>query len=250
MGPLLRVENVKKIYQGVTALNDVSFTVEQGDIVGLIGPNGAGKTTLLSCISGTQDVSSGDIFFRGNSIRDWPIHKRTKTGIGRTFQIVQPFKSLTVYENVLIPWIFTKKKKKENKNAVIQSLELVDIIRLFGLSKKEKMHANELDLPEQKRLEFARALATNAELLLLDEVMAGLNRVEMTGILDLIQEINQKGMTIILVEHVLKAVVRVSKRIVVLQTGKKIAEGAPREVLVNEQVRRAYIGTDEKEAQS
>ena len=155
-----------------------------------------------------------------------------------------------MYENVLIPWIFTKKKKKENKNAVIQSLELVDIIRLCGLSKKEKMHANELDLPEQKRLEFARALATNAELLLLDEVMAGLNRVEMTGILDLIQEINQKGMTIILVEHVLKAVVRVSKRIVVLQTGKKIAEGAPREVLVNEQVRRAYIGTDEKEAQS
>jgi branched-chain amino acid transport system ATP-binding protein len=247
MGLILKGENITKVYEGLVALNNVSFQVEEGDIVGLIGPNGAGKTTLLSCISGTETVTEGSLYYREKAIEHLPIYKRTRLGIGRTFQIVQPFKSLTVVENVTVARIFSGRKRSEKRLSNSGFSEIEEILTICGLEKKRSIRADELDLPEQKKLELARALATNAELLLLDEVMAGLNPVEITGILDLIRNVHLKGVTIILVEHIVRAVLNVANRIMVLNYGKKIADDISENVVSNPDVIKAYLGTTVEE---
>lgn len=242
MGILLSGENVRKVYQGVVALDNINFQVEEGDIVGLIGPNGAGKTTLLSCISGTEKLSGGNIYYRGASISYLPVYQRTRLGISRTFQIVQPFKGMTVLENVIVSCVFAGRYRRGHSCKGVDFGEPKKILQRCGLEKKKDMYANELELSEQKRLEFARALATNPELILLDEVMSGLNRVEMESILDLVRMIQSEGVTIILVEHIMKAVTSVSKKLIVLNYGKKLAEDVPEKVLSNPEVIKAYLG--------
>jgi len=247
MSLLLKGENIIKAYEGLVALNKVSFQVEEGDIVGLIGPNGAGKTTLLSCISGNEPVTDGRLYYREKSIEHLPIYKRTRLGIGRTFQIVQVFKSLTVAENIAVAHVFAGRKRSEKRVTNSRFLGVDEILSMCRLEKKRNMRADELHLAEQKKLELARALATNAELLLLDEVMAGLNQVEITATLDLIRNVHSKGVTIILVEHIVRAVLNVANRIIVLNYGTKIADDIPDDVVSNPDVIKAYLGTTVEE---
>jgi branched-chain amino acid transport system ATP-binding protein len=236
MSGILRLEHVTKRFGGLAANQDVSFTVERGEVIGLIGPNGAGKSTLFNCISCFYRASEGRILFHDREITNETPEAACKRGIGRTFQIVRVFREMSVLENIMIG-AFSKCRKTKEARARAR-----EVAGLFGFSAKLDRKAASLTISEQKRLELARAFATGPEMLLLDELMAGLNIQEVRETTELVGRLKGLGITLILVEHVMEGVMPVADRVVVLDYGRKIAEGSPREIVEDEKVIKAYLG--------
>ena len=235
---ILKIDTVSKTFGGLKAVDNVSFDVAKGEIVGLIGPNGAGKTTLFNVISGYYSPSSGRIFFKGKDISNKPPYNLAADGIGRTFQIVKPFSGLTVLENVVVASFLRFPKKSE----AIENAR--KILSFTGLIDRENDPAQGLTLAGRKRLEISKALALNPTLLLLDEVVAGLNPSEADKTIKLILKIRDQGVTILIVEHIMHVIMNISDRVIVLNYGKKIAEGKPEEVANNPTVIKAYLGEE------
>jgi branched-chain amino acid transport system ATP-binding protein len=236
---LLEGEKVTKQFGGLTAVSDVDFYVDEGEIVGLIGPNGAGKTTLFNLISAALEPKPGVIRFNGKKISGLNPYQICRLGIARTFQTVKIFGNLLVIDNVRIGSLFGPQKRlsaSEAYNLAIESLEFV------GLADVARIPARDLTLASQKRLEVARALATKPSLLLLDEIMAGLNQTELNEAMELVKKIQGKGITIVMIEHVMKAIMNICSRIIVLHHGQKIAEGTPQEVANSKRVIEVYLG--------
>jgi branched-chain amino acid transport system ATP-binding protein len=236
---ILTGANVSKYFGALRALDDVDFKVYRGEILGIIGPNGAGKTTLLSVINGTLPVTRGRIFFKEREITGLKPFRIAELGISRTFQIVKPFPGMTALENVAIGALFGKEPEKKMSRAMEKAGETIGKVALKG---KENILVEKLNVSERKRLELARALTQDPEILLLDEVMAGLTPREIEDIMAVIQEVNRGGTTIMVIEHVMKAIMGISNRIIVLHHGQKIAEGTPNEISENRQVIAAYLG--------
>ena len=238
--PQLELRRVTKRFGGVAAVDGVTFQVAKGDIVGIIGPNGAGKTTLLNCISGLYRLDGGDIRWDGASISGMAPHRVARLGIGRTFQIVRPFGSMTVRENAAIGALFGSAEARRRPK---EAFEIADeVLELVGLAAKAGHPVSTLTIPDRKRLEVARAVATRPHLLLLDEVMAGLNNVEIDQALDMIRKVHATGVTVLLIEHVMRVIIGVCRRAIVLDFGQVLAEGEPDVVLRDERVIRAYLG--------
>lgn len=237
--PILECRDVSKHFGGLAALTDVNLTVEQGEVLGLIGPNGAGKTTLFNVISAAFPPKSGSIRFKGQSIVGLKPHQICRVGLARTFQSVKIFGGMSVLQNVMLGCYFGKKTKVPCDVAEQDSCELLEFV---GLKSFIDTAAESLTLGNQKRLEVARALATKPDLLLLDEVMEGLNHTEVAQAMELVSRIQGRGVTVVMIEHVMKAIMKVCERIVVLHFGQKIAEGTPDEITSNENVIKVYLG--------
>jgi len=234
--PLLELKNLTKAFGGLMAVNDVSIHVEQGEIVGLIGPNGSGKTTTFNCINQFFPVTSGDIFFKGKSVIGLKPHQICLLGIGRTFQILKPLARMTVLDSVAASAFCRVNTIKEARN---EALKVLDFCKFDH--QKDKL-VNNLPVAGRKRLEITRALATKPELLLLDETAAGLNPGELEEAVGLIKKIRENGISILIVEHIMKVVMTLSDRIHAINFGRTIAEGTPREVANNPAVIEAYLG--------
>ncbi|ARM90993.1 branched-chain amino acid transport system ATP-binding protein [Rhizobium leguminosarum] len=243
MTTLLRVETLTKRFGGFTALSDVNLNVAKGERLGLIGPNGSGKTTLINCISGVVQIDQGAIAFENRDISALAAYKRAKKGIARTFQIPRPFHSMSVIENLMVPleYIVHGLVDGSNRNAV--HAEASELLHRMRLSDRTNAPAGQLSQVELRKLELARAVAARPRLLICDEAMAGLATKEVHEILDILMELNASGITIIMVEHILQAVMRFSQRIVCLTAGRIISDGAPVDVMANPEVRRAYLGS-------
>jgi len=234
---MLSLRGVTKRFGGLVALRDVSFDVRRGEVVGLMGPNGAGKTTLLNIIAGEYAPDSGSVTFKGCDITGCPPHRACHLGIARTYQIPQPFVTLTALENLKVAAIFGRQLKR-----TIADLDYDKILGLVNLSEKKKTLAGDLSTLSLKKLELARALAREPELILLDEVAAGITEVEIPRVLATIQQIHDMGITVVIIEHVIKVLVNVVDRIVVIDKGMKIAEGPPAAVMNDGKVMEAYFG--------
>jgi branched-chain amino acid transport system ATP-binding protein len=233
---LLELKNVTIKFGGLTAVSDLSFKLFEGEIVGLIGPNGAGKTTVFNLISGVYRPTEGEIYLNGENITGLKPFQICHRGIGRTFQVVRPFGGKSVLYNVMVgAFLRTNDTRKSREKAL-------EVLQLVGLYNKKDVLAKNLTIVDRKRLEVAKALATEPKLLLLDEVLAGLNPAEVDEAVEMIRQIHKSGITILLIEHVLKAAMALSQRIMVLDYGKKIAEGSPEEVTSNPEVIKAYLG--------
>jgi len=241
MMPLLNIINVTKRFGGILAVDNVSLSVNEGEIVGLIGPNGAGKTTLLNLICGIYKPDSGKIEFNGKDITGLPPHKICKLGIGRTYQIPQPFPDMTAILNVAVSVL--NRTDSANMSLGDALLEASYYLEFVGLLNKRDILARDLTLWELRKLELARALATSPKLLLIDEVMAGLNPAETLSAVRLIKRAQEEfHVTVLWIEHVMKVIMEAADRVIVLHYGKKIAEGKPDEVVKNERVVEAYLG--------
>jgi branched-chain amino acid transport system ATP-binding protein len=238
--PLLDVQRVTKRFGGFQALTEVSLRVHAGERVGLIGPNGSGKTTLINCIAGVLRTDAGRIRFRGTDITTRPAHQRTRLGIARTFQIPKPFTSMTVLGNLCIPLIYVRPKQVHGADITSEAMA---ILQRIGLEGKARVPVNGLTLIELRKLELARAMAARPLLLIADEAMAGLSSVEVDEILAIMVRLNDEGITMIMIEHIMRAVMRFSSRIVVLDAGQTIADGTPEAILRNSAVEKAYLGT-------
>jgi branched-chain amino acid transport system ATP-binding protein len=236
---LLRVDGVVKRFGGFRALGGVSLEVQEGERFGLIGPNGSGKTTLISCISGTLRNEAGRIFFRGREVTGLPAHRRTRLGIARTFQIPRPFGSMTVLENLRVTLEYGA---LERARAGEPTLEAQEILALVGLENKATVISSRLTQIEMRKLELARAMAAKPSLLISDEAMAGLTSSEVDDLLEILFRLNAAGTTVIMIEHIMRAVMRFSERIAVLDAGEKIAEGPPDRIISDTAVERAYLG--------
>lgn len=236
---ILEAKNVAKSYGGLKVLTDVNFKVDQGEIVGIIGPNGAGKTTFMNLISRLTPITDGVIVYKGEIINNKKPHEIAKLGIARTFQVVKPFGGLTVLENVMVGAFYGKKNVNSKREAREIAEEALTIVGLTDVKDKDPRI---LPLAKRKKLEVARALAMGPDLLLLDEVMAGLGPKELDEMMEEIIKLKTKGITIIAIEHVMKAIMGISDRIVVLHLGKKIYEGKPEEVVKEPAVIEAYLG--------
>jgi branched-chain amino acid transport system ATP-binding protein len=237
---LLQVKGVSRRFGGVRALNDISFDMQAGEIVGLMGANGAGKTTLFSLIAGNVAPSAGEIWFDNNRIDGMAPHQVNRLGIARTFQIVRPFANMTVLENIAVGALYGRGRTMSQHRARERCMQILEEV---GLADRSDMLASALTLAGRKRLEVARALATEPRLLLLDEVLAGLNATEARDALDLLRRLRaSRSLSIVVIEHVMKALMQLSERIIVLHDGQKVMEGVPAEVANDPRVIKAYLG--------
>ena len=237
---ILQVEGLSKSFGGLKAVYGVGFDVEQGEILGLIGPNGSGKTTTLNLLTGFLKPDSGTIMFKGQNLVGLPRHQVCRKGMARTFQIIKPFLKFTALKNVMVGRIYGQEPARTLKVAAEESREILEIV---GLLDKAEILATDLTLMERKRMELARALAAKPQLLLLDELMAGLNHAEAEDAMQLIRQIKgDLNLTILMVEHIVKAIVGLSDRILVLNMGEKIAEGLPQEIIHDPEVIDVYLG--------
>lgn len=235
---LLEVKDLTKTFGGLTAIGDISFSIEKGEIIGIIGPNGAGKTTLFNLLTGFLPPDAGAIIFNGEEITGFKPHKIAKRGMARTFQITQSFPNLTVLENVKIGAYCRINSSLDATEAALRVLSTVD------LYEQRNELASVLPIGHRKSLELAKAMATDPELILLDEVVAGLNSKESNYMIATIKKIQQQGITVLLIEHAMKAIMSLSDRIVVIHYGEKIAEGVPGEISKNRKVIEAYLGEE------
>jgi branched-chain amino acid transport system ATP-binding protein len=238
--PLLRIDKVSKHFGGFAALTEVSVTVAQGERFGLIGPNGSGKTTLINCVSGALRNDAGTITFAGENVSALPAHQRTRRGIARSFQIPRPFSSMTVLENLIVPLEFVAHRGSLHRADT--TAEAMDILKDMGLADKARAQSNTLSQVELRKLELARAMAARPKLLISDEAMAGLAGNEVGEVLDILFRLNASGISIIMIEHIMQAVMRFSQRVLCLDAGKIICEGTPDSIVANADVQRAYLG--------
>jgi branched-chain amino acid transport system ATP-binding protein len=235
---ILESSHVSKQFGALAALTDVNFTLEAGEILGMIGPNGAGKTTLFNCVIGVHRPSSGRVVFDGKDITGLPPHKICRLGLVKTSQIMEPFRAMTVFENVLVAALHGGQMQMR------EAVEETDqVLKLVGLASQKEKSSDSISVPARRRLELAKGLATRPKALLLDENMAGLNPSEIDEALVLLRKIRDTGKALIVVEHIMRAVMGISDRIIVLNYGSKIAEGSPAEVVSNDQVIEAYFGS-------
>jgi len=235
--PLLKVQGVSKHFGGFTALSEVSIAIAPGERFGLIGPNGSGKTTLINCISGSLRNEGGSIEFQGEEISRLPAYQRTRKGIARSFQIPRPFHSMSVLENLLVPSEYVVHLKQSEAEQ-----QAMDILEKIGLAGKARARANQLSQVELRKLELARAMAAKPRLLISDEAMAGLSGSEVDEVLKILFALNAEGITIIMIEHIMQAVMRFSQRVICLDAGKIICEGTPEAIVADPGVQRAYLG--------
>lgn len=242
MSTLLELSNVSKSFGRLLVCNDLSLRLEAGTALGILGPNGAGKTTLLNLISGDLPVSSGKILLHGQDVTAVPAYQRCRMGIGRTFQIPRPFETMTVFENVLVGALYGSQKYEKDSSDLC-----ADVLRLTGLYQQANTPAGNLRLLDRKRLELARALATQPTLLLLDEIAGGLTDQEVVQLLDVIQNIRKQGVTIIWIEHIVHALVSSVDRILAINFGTKIAEGKPEDVINSPDFQQVYLGVESVE---
>lgn len=237
--PILKMDKVTKNFGGLRAVDRVCFDINPGEIVGLIGPNGAGKTTVFNLISGYFAPSKGSIFFKGKEVNGHPAYQMAQKGIGRTFQVVKPFPGLTVLENVVIAALCKHHRRADAEQHAWKILEFT------GLADRAGQPAASLTLPGRKRLEISKAMALDPELLLLDEVVAGLNPTEADQTIKLILKIRDQGVSILIVEHIMRVIMNISDNLVVLNFGSMIATGKPADIVKNEQVIQAYLGKED-----
>jgi branched-chain amino acid transport system ATP-binding protein len=241
--PLLQVENLSKRFGGFVALEGINLSVAPGERVGLIGPNGSGKSTLVNCMCGTLRNESGTVRFDGQIVDGLEAHERTHRGMARSFQLPRPFATLTVMENMRIPLLFSAATRRGvHLSAADADARCAELTGLVGLTAKANKLPRDLTQVEMRKLELARAMAADPKLLIADEAMAGLSQSEVTDIVELLIKLNQRGVTIIMIEHIMRAVMAFSQRLVVLVSGKKIADGPPQEVVSHSEVIGAYLG--------
>jgi branched-chain amino acid transport system ATP-binding protein len=238
--PLLEVRGVSKRFGGFTALSDVSLNARPGERLGIIGPNGSGKTTLINCIAGSLRTDAGFIGFDGTEVTRLPAHRRTRLGIARSFQIPRPFAAMTLAENVAVPLEYVTHRRSLHLADVRG--EALEILTEMGLGAKADASASALSQVELRKLELARALASRPRLLILDEVMAGLSALEVDEMLAIVLRVNGRGVTIVMIEHIMRAIMRFSERVVCLDAGQILAEGSPVQVAADASVRRVYLG--------
>jgi branched-chain amino acid transport system ATP-binding protein len=242
-GPLLQVKGVGKRFGGFVALDRIDLDVQPGERLGLIGPNGSGKSTLVNCVCGTLQNETGSVHFAGQALDGMAAHRRTHLGLARSFQLPRPFMSLSVMDNLRIPLLYTVRRR----SLLISSPQELDdrsieLLRMVGLDAKARRMPSDLTQVEMRKLELARAMAAEPKLLIADEAMAGLSHSEIEDIIALLLRLNGQGVTIIMIEHIMRAVMSFSQRIAVLVSGRKIADGTPDEVVNNQEVVSAYLG--------
>jgi branched-chain amino acid transport system ATP-binding protein len=241
--PLLEVTGLSKRFGGFVALDGIDLSVAEGERVGLIGPNGSGKSTLVNCICGTLVNESGSVRFAGEAIDGLLTHERTRRGMARSFQLPRPFASLTVADNLRVPLLYTvNARRKPSLKPPELDARCTELLALVGLIGKAAKLPRDLTQVEMRKLELARAMAAEPKLLIADEAMAGLSQSEVDDIVGLLIRLNERGITIILIEHIMRAVMRFSQRLVVLVSGKKIADGRPDTVICDPEVEKAYLG--------
>jgi branched-chain amino acid transport system ATP-binding protein len=241
--PLLEVEGLSKRFGGFVALDEISLSVAPGERLGLIGPNGSGKSTLVNCLCGTLRNETGTVAFNGKRLDGLTAHQRTRLGMARSFQLPRPFASMTLADNLRVPLLYTvNARAKPHLSPPEIDARCAELLRLVGLEAKARQWPRDLTQIEMRKLELARAMAADPQLLIADESMAGLSHSEIEDILALLVRLNERGITIILIEHIMRAVMSFSQRLVVLVSGKKIADGPPQQVIADPEVVRAYIG--------
>lgn len=238
MQTVLKADSIKVQYGGLIAVNNVSLSLEKGQVLGLIGPNGAGKSTLFNAITGFAPVRSGRVSFLGKDVTKLPPYLRTRQGMGRTFQTERPYEDLTVLENVLVAAFLKNPARKEAERVAMSALEKV------GLGDRAHQLSSDLNLARLRRLELAKALALEPEVLFLDEIMAGLNPPALKDMIDFLRGLTAEGISIVMVEHIMEAIIQLADHVIVLASGNKIAEGPATEVINDERVIEAYLGTD------
>lgn len=235
--PLLEVNSLSKRFGGFTALENVSFSVRAGERIGVLGPNGSGKSTLTNCITGLVSYEAGDVRFKGVSLNGLAPHDRTRAGVARTFQIPKPFTSISVLENILVPLDYVR-----NTHGTDNVTDALKLLALLGLADRADAVPSSLTQVELRKLELAKAIATQPRLLIADEALAGLSPVEVDEILKLLFDLSGQGITVIMIEHIMRAVTTFSERILVLVAGEKIADGTVKEVMCDPKVEQAYLG--------
>jgi len=241
--PLLRIENVGKRFGGFVALGGINLNVAPGERLGLIGPNGSGKSTLVNCMSGTLQNETGTVHFDGHAFNGLSAHERTHLGLARSFQLPRPFHSLTVAENIRIPLLYTVRQRRDAPQTEEElQARCHEVLGLVSLEHKAAKLPRDLTQVEMRKLELARAVAAEPKLLIADEAMAGLSESEVKDIVALLIALNERGITVILIEHIMTAVMSFSQRLAVLVGGRKIADGDPQDVIRDPEVERAYLG--------
>jgi len=243
----LQVRNLSKSFGGVRAVNDLSFELYKGEILGIIGPNGSGKTTLLNLVTGFVRKDSGKVVFKDNDITHWPAHKISDIGLVRTFQIVRPYATLPAFKNMIPPLYSPRSKRSASGKLGDRDAVAIDLLEEVGFERDAHVPyklAGSLPLGYLKRLEFARCLAMKPEIICCDEVFSGLSMAEIASMVPLVERLQKDGITLVMIEHRLRELFRVANRILVINFGEKIAEGVPREVIKDKKVRKAYLGEE------